>query len=377
MEIKYQAKHPVQFTERLLRNIGKILNKRVIVIRDLWTAVELAKNNRVLFITDSPDARDLFEQVVCRNRAFGNDDEVLFINNWQIDLLFSEESNGKKKKQKRKTWEEILSKCEKEWPMKFDYCIQNPPYDRNLHLQVLEQTLKVADIVVNISPVRWLQDPFAPYVSRSDYCKFEKSISKKIESLNIIPAKDASKLFDASFAMNLGIYVCSDKGGYAYQHNDPLTTKIVERTLENNWKNFTYLKEYQKPQKQFILNVSGFGGSATMGFDYVTCKTYKSQLNAPAPKLTSHNACNAYLFSFNTELERIHFFSCYLTKFMRWTYRLWKSDVHTGAEKVPYFGDYTKPWTNKRFCEYFGITGFISDTTAVPGSEWERILKEM
>ena len=129
MEIKYQARHPVQFTERLLRNIGKISNKTVIVIRDWWTAVELAKDNRVLFITDSADARDLFEQVVCRNRAFGNDDEVLFINNWQMDLLFSKESDGKKKKQKRKTWEEILSKCEKDWPMNFQYCIVNPPYD--------------------------------------------------------------------------------------------------------------------------------------------------------------------------------------------------------------------------------------------------------
>lgn len=37
--------------------------------------------------------------------------------------------------------------------------------------------------------------------------------------------------------------------------------------------------------------------------------------------------------------------------------------------------DYTEPWTNERFCKYFGITGFISDTEAEKGSEWEEILE--
>ena len=36
--------------------------------------------------------------------------------------------------------------------------------------------------------------------------------------------------------------------------------------------------------------------------------------------------------------------------------------------------DYTEPWTNKRFCDYFGITGYIDDEHAVHNSEWETIL---
>ena len=103
--------------------------------------------------------------------------------------------------------------------MKFDAIIMNPPYDRNLHLKILEAVIPHADKVVNISPVRWLQDSFAPYSTRSDYCKFEDSVSKKIETLDVIPAKDASKLFGASFTMNLGIYVCSEHGGYNSQRN--------------------------------------------------------------------------------------------------------------------------------------------------------------
>jgi hypothetical protein len=39
--------------------------------------------------------------------------------------------------------------------------------------------------------------------------------------------------------------------------------------------------------------------------------------------------------------------------------------------------DYTQPWDDKRFCEFFGITGYIDDDNAEPGSEWEIILNTM
>ena len=354
MEIKYQARHPVQFTERLLRNIGKISNKAVIVIRDWWTAVELAKDNRVLFITDSADARDLFEQVVCRNRAFGNDDEVLFINNWQIDMLFSEESDGKTKKQKRKTWEEILSKCEKDWPMKFDCCIMNPPYG-NLHLKVLEQVLKVADKVINISPVRWLQDPFAPYLKKSDYNKFEKSVSKHIKDIQFIPAKEATELFgDASFTMNLGIYELDANGGWNYQHNDPLVNKIVKKTMQSSWAQHAYTKKYKKNLHPYQMNVSGIHSATAK--NPLLCNTYNAQLQTKAPNMKSHNACNSCLFDFATENERKNFYDCYNTPFIAWMCTWWRVDVHINSIKVPYFGNYTHKWKLRDFFDWFDLT---------------------
>ena len=86
---------------------------------------------------------------------------------------------------------------------KFDVAIMNPPYDGNLHLKILEKVIPLCKQIINISPVRWLQDPFAPYNNKSDYCKFEKTISQKIESLNIISAKKASTIFNAQFAIIL------------------------------------------------------------------------------------------------------------------------------------------------------------------------------
>lgn len=256
-------------------------------------------------------------------------------------------------------------KDKKEYTMHFDIAIQNPPYDRNLHLKVLEQVLKVADKVINISPVRWLQDPFAPYLTRSDYCKFEDSISKKIESLDIIPAKDASQLFDASFSMNLGIYVC-DKGGYEYQHNDPLITKIVEKTMANNWMPFSPKNYYNSniEKKNFALNVAGFG-------DPIMCKTYASQLTAHL--VSKDNAMHGGgskrggHFEFDTEEERKNFYDCYTHPFMLWHSKLWKVDQSTYDDKVPYFGDYTHQWRLRDFFDWFDLTP----------AERTRVIKEI
>ena len=52
-------------------------------------------------------------------------------------------------------------------------------------------------------------------------------------------------------------------------------------------------------------------------------------------------------------------------------------DMHIHPEYLPYMPDYTQPWTDKRFCEYFEITGYIDDEHAEPDSEWETILNTM
>ena len=111
--------------------------------------------------------------------------------------------------------------------MKFDIAIMNPPYNKNLHLKILENVIPVADKVVNISPVRWLQSPLAKYKKNSDYNKFEESISKKIESLDVIDANTASVLFNAVFGMNLGIYIIGN-GGYNYKNCE---NNIIDRIL--------------------------------------------------------------------------------------------------------------------------------------------------
>ena len=90
--------------------------------------------------------------------------------------------------------------------MKFDLIVGNPPYDRSLHLKILEHLLPYAKEIVWISPVRWLQDPLAKYKKNSDMLKYRDTILTKLKEVEVVSAKDAITMFDdARFTMDLAI----------------------------------------------------------------------------------------------------------------------------------------------------------------------------
>ena len=72
--------------------------------------------------------------------------------------------------------------------------IMNPPYNRSLHLKILDSVIKTFPEVkiVNLSPVRWLEDPLAEYKKSTDFKRFE-NIRKHIEDVEKIPAKVLSE----------------------------------------------------------------------------------------------------------------------------------------------------------------------------------------
>ena len=341
---EYRMSEPVllKTLKKIYGSIGSISGKKVLVIRDFKTALLMAVRNSVVYVTDDPECAELFRKNT--EAGMGNDDIVVLINKWTNKLKFTK----------------VFEKMGK----KFDVAIMNPPYDRNLHLKILEAVIPHAEKVVNISPVRWLQDPFAPYLTRSDYCKFENSISKHIKDLEVIPAKNASELFqEASFTMNLGIYTCDSEGGWNYRHDDPLVNKIVRKTMENSWAPYNF-KRLTAEEKAYSINVAGIH-SATAKYAFV-CNTYEAQLKTGMPK-DFNGGRNGAHFSFDTEEERRNFYDCYTQPFMQWHASLWKSDVNMNTFKIPYFGDYTAPWTNEKFKAYFELTD----------DEWARIEREM
>ena len=109
----------------------------------------------------------------------------------------------------------------------------NPPYLKNLHLKILELVCSFSSKVINISPIRWLQDPLAKYKQNSDYSNFEDTISKKIEDIEFVKADVAESLLDASFSMNLGIYTIGN-GGFDYkQYANTIVDKMVSKIEDN------------------------------------------------------------------------------------------------------------------------------------------------
>src|SRR5574344_1781076 len=117
--------------------------------------------------------------------------------------------------------------------MHFDKIIMNPPYSGNLHLKILSKIISEYPNaeVVNLSPIRWLQDPLAEYKKNSDWKKFE-DIRKRIESLDEIKSIEATNSFGTAFTMDLGIYHITKKGGWTPSYKLSIVDK-VEGMIEN------------------------------------------------------------------------------------------------------------------------------------------------
>ena len=82
--------------------------------------------------------------------------------------------------------------------MKFDYIIMNPPYNGNLHLQILDKVLqcrKDTGVLVNLSPARWFEDPLAIYKEkRADFNKY-RHVWEQVSDFHLIDSITGTKLF--------------------------------------------------------------------------------------------------------------------------------------------------------------------------------------
>src|SRR5574344_1529807 len=162
--MKFQANIPFKLTKMFYEKLGEQpVNKRVLVIRDLFTAMHASIDNAVTFVTDDKEACELFNKNVLSNDEFGNDDTV---------LLGDTEIN-------KHAWKDFIKEIVS--MPKFDVAIMNPPYDGNLHLKILEKVIPIAEKVVNISPVLWIKRRGSAEIKR-----FGDTVGKHIISLEEI-----------------------------------------------------------------------------------------------------------------------------------------------------------------------------------------------
>ena len=272
--------------------------------------------------------------------------------------------------------------------MKFDCCIMNPPYDGSLHLKILSEVLKHVDRVVNISPVRWLQDPLAKYKKSSDYVKFEKTISSRIAHLEVCDCKASQMMFDISQFGDLGIYVLDRVGGYDYTlpSKDRLGKAylIQERVLQHKDVIADHLQKGIHGLSVKVSDIRGFGGgknfdivSKIHSVPYSTSEEYRRAKFRKKDVNNDKDIDTELFLPVKSMTDGTNFVESTRTKFFYFLVRCWKLDQNIPLKFLPYMGDYSRPWTDKRFCEFFNITGYISDTEAEPGSEWETILNGM
>lgn len=339
------------------------------------------KNGKVLCIRIGIDSVLLLKKLGFTNIVYYTDivAEKFIFDSYNIENKYIKQINGKE------DWEATVQGLD----MDFDLIIMNPPYDKNLHLKVLSEAIKhISNTgkVINLSPVRWLQDPFAKHKKTSDYFRFEDTISKHINTLEILSNKEMEEQFDIHLYTNLGIYVCDSKGGFNYADVYKQNRSVLELRILDECTKLDNIKNHMETSKRdgirvLLALIAGGRGNLPVykdlayvingykdGKDWTECKQNKGLYT----KAKGSDIPNS--IKFDTEIEAQNFYDSYKTTFSKWLCDISTLDQHIQVQFLPFMNDYTKIWNNKEFCDYFKITGYISDTEAEKDSEWAEIL---
>ena len=99
---------------------------------------------------------------------------------------------------------------------KFDYIIQNPPYNKNLCLRILRNSYDLLNddgILVSIQPDSWFKDKFLIYQQNMNGYRLEmrKFFEPHIRVYRPISGKEAKKIFNLSVPFELAIFTIDKK----------------------------------------------------------------------------------------------------------------------------------------------------------------------
>lgn len=283
--------------------------------------------------------------------------------------------------------------------MKFDNIIMNPPYKRNLHLKILEKAiehLKDDDSVcVNLSPVRWLQDPLAQYKKHTDYKRYENSISKHIETLDVIDTKQANELFQINNFTDLGIYVVRAQQCNLFNYKEfnelkfiackSIIDKILSYVTASEKNTYAYyITNNTEGYRVALSMITGQRGEQHLkrfyecacrneifknGIDVISNKKYidicggikRAKAKQASKTLELENTIN-----FNTQHEAENFIKYCKLSCMTFCGIITKNDMNPQFKFLPWLGNainprtglkgYESEWTNEDFYTYFNIT---------------------
>ena len=235
--------------------------------------------------------------------------------------------------------------------------IMNPPYNRNLHLKILQEAMKHGDEIVNLSPIRWLQDPLAEYKKNSDWFRFE-DIRKKIENIEEVCATEAQRLFGSAQYENLGIYTL----GKGVVNISP--KPFISQALFNKVNLPTYQGKYKSIYDVFKEGHCDFSRPFVKFSPLQGGVDHKSRYNIMSPqkelaftdKIVKGRGTGLGTVNFDTQEEAENFFTYCQTKFIKACNGNVKTNIRWPGYAIPFMPTYTHPWTDEMLYEYFGLT---------------------
>jgi hypothetical protein len=275
--------------------------------------------------------------------------------------------------------------------MTYDFILMNPPYDKNLHLKIVEQSINLLTddgILVNLSPIRWLQDPLAKYKKTSDWYKF-KEVREHTHKINVIIARDFQAMFGAIGNFDLGIYVIRKS---VSPTPVSVINPVIERMSEFNHSNPAPLEldKYEGYRVRIPIITAGKSGGQgvrnpkvtnSLGKLYVFKDGYKDGKqwweHYQANQFTKKTVTMGCSIKFVNEAQGTNFCNTFDTIFGKFYNAFALIDVHVNEYNVLWIGDcinprtglkgYESEWTNEDFKKYFDITDI----------EWEEIQETM
>lgn len=267
--------------------------------------------------------------------------------------------------------------------MKFDVVVGNPPYG-NLHLPILKKAVEhLTDdgISITIQPVRWLQDPLWRLKKSTDAKKMQSVLDGKIDTIQLVPGKEATKIFNADMGFDLGIFIINNAGGnFKYNtlsdHPNGIDLTTLSRLLARNTLN---LQRYDGEMLHFVPvktiaaggSGRGFVGEANIHQVYGYFADGKShrckygdgltleEAHRANKRRTSGKTIGSPVAVFSSAAEAKHFHDFIKLDAFRFFVFATTLDVNIQCEYLPYPSEdcaFKTPWSPKRFYEYFNIT---------------------
>lgn len=238
--------------------------------------------------------------------------------------------------------------------------IMNPPYDGNLHLKILNKVVEKfpESEIVNLSPIRWLQDPLAEYKKNSDFKKFE-DVRKKIEDLEEIKAENAQKMFNANMYENLGIYHITSNGGANIKPMPVISQALFDKvnlpTYQGKYKSiYDVFKEGRCDFSRPFVKFSPLQGGVNHTSWYNIMSPQKEL--AFTDKVVKGRGTAIGTVNFDTQEEAENFFAYCQTKFVRACNGNVKTNIRWPGYAIPFMSTYEHEWTDEMLYKYFDLT---------------------
>lgn len=269
--------------------------------------------------------------------------------------------------------------------MKFDKIIMNPPYDRDLHLQIL------GNVVINATNTKWCLANLSPASWYMAYMNYDKPSSlfqkvkavgwtKFVNSIELIPQTESIKLFEgARFPTMLGVYsLKSDNSNPKYFDSitiDSDKAKLMLR-LKGTFTKDTLKMHLDENKKDGIrVSFKDIGGGAWTAYQPHTFDFFRSEndvfidgLDEKGQPWYTHWVKNQYskltdYLPYSIEFKSVddarNFIKFYNLDWMKWYIGNAHIDMHIHPEYYP-MPDLSIQWTNAEFEKFYNLPSLSS-----------------